>query len=160
MYVFSRHWWGSPSADLSFLYFFFFFRKGHFYSHTLLFQVDMSKVNADSLKPWIASRITELLGMEDDVVVEFVYNQLDARVRLICLFSLFWVVIETHASLFTFFIGFLVVNWKQWQLKFWFQIQSANTSGHFVDLCFVDHKVSSQNFCGILLYTCGFFFFF
>ena len=54
-----------------------------------LFQVDMSKVNADSLKPWIASRITELLGMEDDVVVEFVYNQLDARVRLICLFSLF-----------------------------------------------------------------------
>ena len=40
----------------------------------------MSKVNADSLKPWIASRITELLGMEDDVVVEFVYNQLETRV--------------------------------------------------------------------------------
>ena len=56
-------------------------------THMFLFQVDMSKVNADSLKPWIASRITELLGMEDDVVVEFVYNQLDARVRLICLVS-------------------------------------------------------------------------
>lgn len=49
----------------------------------------MSKVNADSLKPWIASRVTELLGMEDDVVVEFVYNQLDARVMLMYLFNLF-----------------------------------------------------------------------
>lgn len=40
----------------------------------------MTKVNVDSLKPWIAQRITELLGMEDDVVVEFVYNQLEERV--------------------------------------------------------------------------------
>lgn len=44
-------------------------------------QVDMSKVNADTLKPWIAKRITELLGIEDDVIVEFVYNQLDERVN-------------------------------------------------------------------------------
>lgn len=44
-------------------------------------QVDMSKVNVDSLKPWIAQRITELLCIEDDVIVEFVYNQLEARVR-------------------------------------------------------------------------------
>lgn len=40
----------------------------------------MAKVNADSLKPWIAQRITELLGIEDDVIVEFVYNQLEVRV--------------------------------------------------------------------------------
>lgn len=42
----------------------------------------MTKVNVDSLKPWIAQRLTELLGMEDDVVVEFVYNQLEERVGL------------------------------------------------------------------------------
>lgn len=40
----------------------------------------MTKVNVDSLKPWIAQRITELLGIDDDVIVEFVYNQLEERV--------------------------------------------------------------------------------
>jgi hypothetical protein len=39
----------------------------------------MTKVKLDTIKPWIANRITELLGgMEDDVVVEYVFNQLDA----------------------------------------------------------------------------------
>jgi len=42
-------------------------------------KVDMTKVNIDSIKPWIAQRLTELLGMEDDVVVEFVYNYLEER---------------------------------------------------------------------------------
>lgn len=37
----------------------------------------MQKVKIDVLKPWITQRITDLLGMEDDVVVEFVFNQLD-----------------------------------------------------------------------------------
>lgn len=41
----------------------------------------MSKVNADILKPWITQRITELLGIEDDVIIEFVFNQLEERVR-------------------------------------------------------------------------------
>uniref|UniRef100_A0A8W8JKZ5 PWI domain-containing protein n=1 Tax=Magallana gigas TaxID=29159 RepID=A0A8W8JKZ5_MAGGI len=42
-------------------------------------KVDMSKVNVDTVKPWIAQRVTELLGIEDDVLVEFVYNQLEPR---------------------------------------------------------------------------------
>lgn len=37
----------------------------------------MSKVKLDVLKPWIAKKITEILGWEDDVVVEFVVNQLE-----------------------------------------------------------------------------------
>ena len=41
----------------------------------------MSKVNVDTMKPWIANRITELLGLEDDVIVEFVFNQLEERVK-------------------------------------------------------------------------------
>lgn len=41
------------------------------------FQVDMSKVKLDVLKPWIGKKITEILGWEDDVVVEFVVNQLE-----------------------------------------------------------------------------------
>jgi len=42
----------------------------------------MTKVNVDTMKPWIATRVTELLGAEDDVVVEFVYNQLEERVTI------------------------------------------------------------------------------
>lgn len=42
----------------------------------------MSKVNVDTIKPWIAQRVTALLGLEDDVIVEFVYNQLEERVSI------------------------------------------------------------------------------
>lgn len=37
----------------------------------------MSKVKLDVLKPWIVKKITGILGWEDDVVVEFVVNQLE-----------------------------------------------------------------------------------
>ena len=53
-------------------------------------QVDMNKVKLDTIKPWITSKITELLGgMEDDVVVEYVFNQLEADKVIIpcCLFE-------------------------------------------------------------------------
>jgi len=40
----------------------------------------MVKVNLDVIKPWITRRLEELLGLEDDVVIEFVFNQLDEKV--------------------------------------------------------------------------------
>ena len=40
----------------------------------------MLKVNLDVMKPWIAKRLQELLGIEDDVVIEFVFNQLEDKV--------------------------------------------------------------------------------
>ncbi|ESN95180.1 hypothetical protein HELRODRAFT_87156 [Helobdella robusta] len=42
-------------------------------------KVDMTKVNLDTLKPWITNKITQLLTIEDDVVTEFVFNQLEER---------------------------------------------------------------------------------
>lgn len=51
-------------------------------------KVDLSKVNVDTMKPWIATRITELLGMEDDVIIEFVYNQLENRVNYLNLLTI------------------------------------------------------------------------
>ena len=47
------------------------------------FQVDMTKVNLDTIKPWVTRRITELLGFEDDVVIEFIFNQLEERVSFL-----------------------------------------------------------------------------
>lgn len=43
-------------------------------------QVDMEKVKLDVLRPWISKKITEYLHIEDDVVVEFVHNQLEEKV--------------------------------------------------------------------------------
>ena len=37
----------------------------------------MSKVSLDTIKPWISNRITQILGIEDDVVVEFIFNMLE-----------------------------------------------------------------------------------
>merc|ERR1711913_130964 len=42
-------------------------------------KVDMTKVKLDVLKPWITKRISEMLKMEDDVVVEFIFNQLEEK---------------------------------------------------------------------------------
>lgn len=42
-------------------------------------KVDMSKVNLEVIKPWITKRVTEILGFEDDVVIEFIFNQLEVK---------------------------------------------------------------------------------
>jgi serine/arginine repetitive matrix protein 1 len=41
----------------------------------------MTKITLDVVKPWITRRLEELLGVEDDVVIEFVFNQLEDKVR-------------------------------------------------------------------------------
>ncbi|OAF68289.1 hypothetical protein A3Q56_03970, partial [Intoshia linei] len=42
-------------------------------------KVDMDCVNLDIVKPWVSKSITELLGFEDDVINDFVLNQLEVR---------------------------------------------------------------------------------
>ena len=49
------------------------------FEDNLVKKVDMSKVKMDVLKPWITKRIYEMLKMEDDVVVEFIFNQLKEK---------------------------------------------------------------------------------
>ncbi|KAL6644767.1 hypothetical protein ACP70R_016375 [Stipagrostis hirtigluma subsp. patula] len=41
--------------------------------------VDMSKVKMDVMKPWIAKRVTELLGFEDEVLINFIYGLLEEK---------------------------------------------------------------------------------
>lgn len=41
--------------------------------------VDMRKVKMDVIRPWIATRVTELLGFEDEVLINFIYGLLDAK---------------------------------------------------------------------------------
>ncbi|CAL0304162.1 unnamed protein product [Lupinus luteus] len=41
--------------------------------------VDMTKVNMDVMKPWITKRVTELLGFEDEVLINFIHGLLDKK---------------------------------------------------------------------------------
>lgn len=55
----------------------------------------MTKVNLEVIKPWITKRVNDILGFEDDVVIEFIFNQLEEKVMsyfslclfFVCLFS-------------------------------------------------------------------------
>ncbi|KAH6819966.1 hypothetical protein C2S53_018125 [Perilla frutescens var. hirtella] len=39
----------------------------------------MTKVNMDVMKPWIAKRVTELIGFEDEVLINFIYGLLEGE---------------------------------------------------------------------------------
>ncbi|PIN05290.1 Splicing coactivator SRm160/300, subunit SRm160 (contains PWI domain) [Handroanthus impetiginosus] len=41
--------------------------------------VDMTKVKMDVIKPWIAKRVTELIGFEDEVLINFIYSLLEGK---------------------------------------------------------------------------------
>ncbi|XP_039136080.1 serine/arginine repetitive matrix protein 1 isoform X2 [Dioscorea cayenensis subsp. rotundata] len=41
--------------------------------------VDITKVKMDVMRPWIATRTTELLGFEDEVLINFIYGLLDQK---------------------------------------------------------------------------------
>ncbi|KAK9154352.1 hypothetical protein Sjap_001832 [Stephania japonica] len=41
--------------------------------------VDVTKVKMDVIRPWIATRVTQLLGFEDEVLINFIYGLLDGK---------------------------------------------------------------------------------
>lgn len=43
----------------------------------LSMKVDMKKVNLTVIRPWIAKKINELVGFEDEVVVEYAMGLLE-----------------------------------------------------------------------------------
>lgn len=42
-----------------------------------MFKVDMRKVNLEVIRPWAAKKVTELVGFEDEVVVEYAMGLLE-----------------------------------------------------------------------------------
>ena len=40
-------------------------------------KVDIKKINIQVLRPWISTQISSYLGLEDDVVIEYVYSLLE-----------------------------------------------------------------------------------
>lgn len=59
----------------------------------------MTKVNLEVIKPWITQRVTEILGFEDDVVIEFIFNQLEEKVMSLIVFILLFFLDKTFINL-------------------------------------------------------------
>lgn len=45
----------------------------------------MKKVNLQVIKPWIAKKVTELVGFEDEVVVEYAMGLLEDPNHTVCI---------------------------------------------------------------------------
>ena len=41
--------------------------------------VDLKVIKWEAVKPWIAQRTTELLGMEDEVLISYIFEQLEGK---------------------------------------------------------------------------------
>ena len=42
-------------------------------------KVDLRVIKWEAVKPWIAERTTELLGMEDEVLIAYIFEQLEGK---------------------------------------------------------------------------------
>ncbi|KAL1929361.1 hypothetical protein VTP01DRAFT_1499 [Rhizomucor pusillus] len=90
-------------------------------------KVDMKKVKLDVMRPWISQRITELLGFEDEVVIDFAYGLLeeenpDPKMMQINL------------------TGFLEKNTQQFILELWRLLLSAQNAVGGVPPVFLEQK--------------------
>lgn len=47
-------------------------------------KVDMRKVNLQVIRPWIAKRVVELVGIEDEIVVEYAMGLLEDKNTRVC----------------------------------------------------------------------------
>lgn len=60
----------------------------------------------DVIRPWIATRVTELLGFEDEVLINFIYGLLDGKVTKRLLQQIF---LENFFYFNIFLISFLII---------------------------------------------------
>lgn len=61
----------------------------------------MKKVNIQVIAPWIAKKVTELVGFEDEVVIEYAMGLLEDKdnpVRIIDSATVLFELTDTHAS--------------------------------------------------------------
>ncbi|SAM09798.1 hypothetical protein [Absidia glauca] len=90
-------------------------------------KVQIKKINLDVIKPWIANRITQLLGFEDELVIDFAFglleeDNLDPKRMQINL------------------TGFLEKNTPIFMLDLWKLLLSAQVSMGGIPKEFIDQK--------------------
>ncbi|CAD5319834.1 unnamed protein product [Arabidopsis thaliana] len=86
--------------------------------------VDITKVKMDVMKPWIATRVTELLGIEDEVLINFIYGLLDGK--------------EIQITL----TGFMEKNTGKFMKELWTLLLSAQNNPSGVPQQFLDARAA------------------
>lgn len=89
--------------------------------------VDTSKVNMEVMRPWIAKRVTDLLGFEDEVLINFIYGLLEGKVVNGK---------EVQISL----TGFMEKNTVKFMKELWTLLISAQNNASGVPQQFLDAK--------------------
>ena len=54
---------------------------------TYSLQVDMRKVNLTVIRPWIVNKVVELVGFEDEVVIEYALGLLEDKSKPVSIFE-------------------------------------------------------------------------
>ncbi|KAI7724928.1 LOW QUALITY PROTEIN: hypothetical protein M8C21_022174, partial [Ambrosia artemisiifolia] len=101
--------------------------KSHKFPPELETLVDMTKVKMDVMRPWIAHRVTELLGFEDEVLINFIYGLLEEKVVNGK---------EIQISL----TGFMEKNTGKFMKELWTHLLSAQQNASGVPQQFLDAK--------------------
>ncbi|KAK9065851.1 hypothetical protein SSX86_015252 [Deinandra increscens subsp. villosa] len=101
--------------------------KSHKFPPELENLVDMTKVKMDVMRPWIAHRATELLGFEDEVLINFIYGLLEEKVVNGK---------EIQISL----TGFMEKNTGKFMKELWTHLLSAQQNASGVPQQFLDAK--------------------
>lgn len=99
-------------------------------------RVDMSKVSVQVMRPWIATRVEQMLGFEDEVLVEFIVGLLEGeQVRSLGLYQ-FPDPRKMQISL----TGFLEKRAPPFMHELWGHLLSAQVSVGGVPRAFVEQK--------------------
>ncbi|KAF8402963.1 hypothetical protein HHK36_011056 [Tetracentron sinense] len=89
--------------------------------------VDMTKVKMDVIRPWIATRVTELLGFEDEVLINFIYGLLDRK-------------LVNGKEVQIQLTGFMEKNTGKFMKELWMLLISAQNNASGVPQQFLDAK--------------------
>jgi serine/arginine repetitive matrix protein 1 len=50
-------------------------------------KLDFEKIKLEPIKSWISKRTQELLGVEDDILIQYIFEMLQAKVRFLVFFT-------------------------------------------------------------------------
>jgi serine/arginine repetitive matrix protein 1 len=93
--------------------------------------VDTRRVRWEIVKPWIATRVTELLTVEDDVLIAMIYNLLEQDA-----------IHKTGVYLFSQLQTFLEKDTETFMTELWDLLVSANANPSGIPQRFIDEKAN------------------
>ena len=94
-------------------------------------RVDLRLVKFDVMKPWITNRVTELLGVEDEVLVAMIFNFLEMDQ-----------VHSSGAGIHSQLLTFLDVNTDTFMVELWELLVSATQNASGIPQKFIDEKAA------------------